>query len=216
MSTQIEHKTAPIQIPKSILDKLDSVVQRHQMNEQVIRWGGLLTLAIIILLIMIVTDIAWELDSVGTRLVGWLIAISSVLTLGFCWEQFLERPLSRRDAAWRVESVRPEIDERLSSTIELFNDQSTSTGTSFSPQLVEALSHEAALVTANVDSREIPLRANWPVKVALATSFTLFLLVTVTNPAAVFRSIQSWLMLPGRALLTGQPSAMLPDVLHTG
>lgn len=216
MSTQIEHRTASIQIPKSILDKLDSIVQRHQMNERIIRWGGLLTLGIIALLIMIVTDIALELDSVGTRLVGWLIAISSVLTLGFCWEQFLEQPLSWRDAAWRVESVRPEIDERLSSTIELFNEQSTSANTSFSPQLFEALSHEAALATANVDSHEIPLRANWPVKVALASSITLFLLVTVINPVAVFRSIQGWLMLPERPLFTLQQSAMLSDALLTG
>ncbi|MBX3416137.1 MAG: hypothetical protein KF851_00925 [Pirellulaceae bacterium] len=206
MSTHIENISAPIQIPQTISEKLNHVAARHQSNERVFRWGGWLALAVSSLLMMVIIDLAWELDTATQRFSGWLIAIGSLLTLGCCWERFIERPLTWLEAAWRVESVRPEIEERLSSTIEFLTDQPHLTGSnsncensniptaSYSPQLLAALSQEASRATANVDSQDVPVRASWPIVTTVATAITLFLLITIINPIGVCYSLRNWMM----------------------
>lgn len=218
MSISVNEALSTTPIPRIIEKKLSSVVKRFQSNERTFRYGGWATLVMTAALVMVTVDLFFEIDTSMARLVGWIIAVTSVVILALLWQRRLHNPLSWIDAAWRVEDVRPDMEERLTSTVELLShnelfssapagsaknrsqatndrcDRSRVHDTIYSPRLIDALSREATDRISTVDSDELPMRATWPVHLVVGCLLTLLFCVTAANPEAVACSFRNWMM----------------------
>ncbi|HMP79052.1 MAG TPA: hypothetical protein PKD54_06335, partial [Pirellulaceae bacterium] len=203
MSTHVGDLSQVTAIPQSIRERLQEVVQRHQWHEKAFRLAGLITLAVALSLVMVAVDLVLEIESATWRWIGWLMAISIAIVVGRWWQRSLRRSLSYVEAAWHVEAIRPDMEERLSSTVE-FLGQPTSTdcdeGTEhvsahdYSSALISALSAEASQRVATVKSEDVPVRVIWPVVWALAGTCIALLALTIASPAGVFCSLRNWMM----------------------
>ncbi|MBL8892811.1 MAG: hypothetical protein JNL67_22735 [Planctomycetaceae bacterium] len=197
MSTSITRLPSVAEVPRPITDKLSHVMQRQKSHANLFRWSGWLVLTTLALLSMVGCDLYFEFDSFLPRLGGWLLAIIGVAGFGRIWQRFSEQPLNWLEAAWRVESMNPQLDERLSSTIELLGEQNQHPQQSkgrYSTQLLSALSQEATRASATINPEDIPVRSNTLIVSTAVALVTLFLCVTVINPRGVGCSLRNWLL----------------------
>lgn len=212
MSTHVSSTAATTYLPPLIEERLTYVVDRHQSNERVYRYGGWFTMSVIAILLMVSVDLVFEFDTATSRLFGWVVAIVSFVLVARLWQRSIQRPLNLVEAACKVEAVRPDMEERLTSTVELMG-HSKRTPTmptpsamsipaaivdcsynGYSPQLIAALGREATDQIASVDCDDVPVRASWPLHVAVGCSLTIFLCLAMANPEAVACSLRNWMM----------------------
>ena len=214
MSTSIASLPPQAEVPRPITDKLSNVIRRQQCRAAVFRWSGWCALVVFAFLCMVGCDLYYEFDSLASRLGGWLISIVAVAVFGGAWQRLSERPMNWLDAAWRIESVNPQLDERLSSTIELIGERNQNpqqANIRYSNQLLLALSQEATRASSELNPETIPMRSNWLIVSSASTVVTLFLCLTIINPSGVGCSLRNWLLPWAEPIFPQLSIELLPD-----
>jgi hypothetical protein len=165
----------PKALPEPIVKKLEAVIRRIR---RVMLLRGLLGLAaatLATLLTLMAVDAAVMLFSEAAR---WLLTLGglTVIVLAAAW--FISRPLrwkiSLAAIAQVVETQHPELQERISSTVELrgltgSGEGGPATFSAGSEELIAALAEEATLEAGHVDPRkEVSTRSARPFLLAAA------------------------------------------------
>ena len=141
------------QLPKPILDKLQSMIRRVRRLLFIRGLFATLAVALVSLLAIMAVDAAITLFSTTARWVLSLAALAATLTAAW-W--FLVRPLSRRFTLTRMARIleirHPELQERISTAVELLssNDPDSIRG---SEELISAVVDSAVVDVETVDPR---------------------------------------------------------------
>ncbi|MDP7130739.1 MAG: hypothetical protein QF437_09630, partial [Planctomycetota bacterium] len=176
----------PEGIPDPIVGKLHDLVIRVRR----VVWirGGLAVAAVMLITILV----AMGLDAVVTIFSGglrWLIFLSWALLSSCAAYHFLYRPLTRRYSITRIarliETRHPELEERISSAVQLSGDGGPLRG---SEQLIDALVKEAVVDAGKVNpDREFTLRSARPYMITAAAGALVLLLLFAIWPSHTTR-----------------------------
>lgn len=177
-----------LELPQPIIDRLREVIQRIRR----LQWikGSLLTLAAAVAAVLAVmaVDAAFSLESLPLRLV---LSLSGLLfTAGIAWRYWL-RPLCRRIsltavARW-VESRHPELQERISTAVELLGDRHAADDQG-SRELLEAVVQDAVADVGRLDpASDLSPRRTRPAKWLAGTAVVVLLILTAIWPGKIPR-----------------------------
>ncbi len=141
------------QLPKPILDKLQSMIRRVRRLLFIRGLFATLSVALVCLLAIMAVDATITLFSTTSR---WILSLAGLaLTLAAAW-WFLVRPLSRRYTLTKMARIlevrHPELQERISTAVELLasEDPESIRG---SRELIEAVVDSAVDDVSTVDPR---------------------------------------------------------------
>ncbi|MDB6070509.1 MAG: hypothetical protein JWL81_1680 [Verrucomicrobiales bacterium] len=177
-----------LELPQPIIDRLREVIARIRR----LQWvkGSLLTLAALVagLLAVAGLDAAFSLESVPLRVALSLVALG--FTLAVAWTQWL-RPLTRRIsltavARW-VETRHPELQERISTAVELLGDRHGVAGRE-SRELLEEVVKDAVADVGRMDpSQDLGPRRTRPAKWIAGSALGLLAILAALWPHQIPR-----------------------------
>ncbi len=187
MKTSPAHKDTG-QLPEEIRTMLDSTVSR--IRRILILRGTLAVLSGILLvtLAIMTVDLLHVALPTGAR---WLLTAAGFTSVGAIAYWYLYRPLamplSRLDIAHAIETRNPGLHERISSTVQLLNEDSASRGNN-STVLVQRLVGEAMQDAAIISpSHLFTWRTARRFGIVLASCLAIYLVLFAYWPAATFR-----------------------------
>ena len=176
-----------LKLPQPIIDRLKEVIGRIRR----LQWikGSLLTLAaaVAVILMIIALDAAFSLESIPLRVALSLAGLGA--TSWVAWNYWL-RPLCRRIsltavARW-VESRHPELQERISTAVELLGDRHAND--QGSRELLEAVVQDAVADVGKLDpAQDLSPRRTRPAKWLAGTAVALLLIITIIWPGRIPR-----------------------------
>ena len=176
-----------LHLPQPIIDGLREMIRRIRR----LQWikGSLLTLAAAVaaVLVLMALDAALSLESRPLRL-GLSVAGLGA-TCWVAWSYWL-RPLCRRIsltavARW-VEARHPELQERLSTAVELLDDRHANDGGS--RELLEAVVQDAVADVGKLDpAQDLSPRRTRPAKWLAGTAVGVLLVITIIWPGKIPR-----------------------------
>ncbi len=177
-----------LQLPQPIIDRLREVIARIRR----LQWikGSLLTLAAAVaaLLVIIALDAAFSLESLPLRLA--LTASALAATAAVAWYYWV-RPLARRIsltavARW-VESRHPELQERISTAVELLDDRHGANDAG-SRELLEAVVQDAVADVSQLDpAQDLSPRRTRPAQWLAGSAVAALLLLVTIWPSKIPR-----------------------------
>lgn len=181
---QQDHK---IDLPTPIQAKLHTVIRQNARAELTHRVAVAVAFGLLAIIGLIVADVLFELRSTPIRWAIWFSVLGGTVGAG-CY--FVFKPWRRNakliDAAWKIESYHPAMEERLTSSVQLLEEYSSQNS---SPQLISALVTETSDGVGCVDAESIPTRSS-RIPIAVATALaTAFLLATALWPQSVLMSL---------------------------
>lgn len=178
-----------VDLPTPIQEKLRAVVRQDRRAELVHRVSVVAAAGLLIILGLVVVDVLFGLRSAAIR---WVIWGAGLGIAGGAIRYCLVKPprcnQQLLDAAWKIESSHPAMEERLASTVQFLNEDSRR---NTSPQLIDALVIETADGVGCIDAESIPTRSSGiPAMVAAVLATALVFSVTIW-PQAVLTSLDN-------------------------
>ena len=176
-----------LKLPQPIIERLREVIRRIRR----LQWikGSLLTLAAAVaaMLVVIALDAAFSLESVALRLAVSLAGLAA--TSWVAWTFWL-RPLTRRIsltavARW-VESRHPELQERISTAVELLGDRHADD--QGSRELLEAVVQNAVADAGRLDpAQDLSPKRTRPAKWLAGSAVAALVIITIIWPGKIPR-----------------------------
>ena len=176
-----------MKLPQPIIDRLREVISRIRR----LQWikGSLLTLAsaIAATLVVVALDAAFSLDSLPLRIALSLAGLLATSSVAWCyWLRPLTRRISLTAVARWVEARHPELQERISTAVELLGDRHTSD--QGSRGLLEAVVQDAVADVGKLDpAQDLSPRRTRPAKWLAGTAVAVLLIVTAIWPGQIPR-----------------------------
>ena len=150
-ASQQEHM---IELPTSIREKLNTVVRQHWRAELMHRVSVVAVAGLLAIIGLIVADVLFGFRSAPMRWTIWVAGLG--ITCGAIRYCLVKPPHPNQqllDAAWKIESSHPGMEERLTSTVQFLNEDSRQNS---SYQLIEALVTETSQGVGHIDAEAIP------------------------------------------------------------
>ncbi len=189
-ATEPRESTATPRLPESIQAKLQTVL-RQTRRAELIR-GGAILVAIVCctLLLLISLDLLFGIRSSAVR---WTIWLAGLAAIGLSTWHFVVRPWRRVEqllsAAWKIESAHPEMEEKLTSTVQFLAENSNSpTG---SRELIAALASRTADDVETVDPGKLPEKNSLPYMAAASVLGLILVLAVVFWPNGVIAALRN-------------------------
>ena len=178
-----------IELPTSIEEKLHTVLRQTWRAELVYRLAMASAAGLLAIIGLIVVDNLVSLRSTPIRWAIWgTVIVSTVAAVRYVVVQPRRRKEGLLDAAWKIETSHPNIEERLTSTVQFLRDNSSQHA---SPQLIDALVTETTESVLPIDAESIPNRSS-QVLVIMATTLVMALVISVALwPQPVLTSIDN-------------------------
>ena len=179
MSTLTDAKLR--KLPQPIVDKLQSLINRAR-RLMLIR-GLFATLAVALVCILVIMGIDATL-TLFSDTIRWALSLTGLAITGLAAWYFLVRPLSRRLTLTRIarviETRHPELQERISTAVELMNsdDPDSIRG---SAELIDEVVNSAVIDVADVNPEKefAPARSRRPMFVVAGIAVFLLLLAAI-------------------------------------
>ncbi|MEM7559081.1 MAG: hypothetical protein AAF394_08155, partial [Planctomycetota bacterium] len=185
-----EQPSRKIELPAAIRTKLQSVLRDNRRAEVRRSVALLASVGLLLILVLIATDLLVGLSWAPVRWGIWIAAFG----IG-AWAIRMSVVNARRqkerllDAAWKIESAHPDMEERLTSTVQFLEGDPSQLQTS--AQLLEALVDETSEGVSGIDADSVPKRSTWlPTLAAALLAGTLGLCIALW-PQSVLTSLEN-------------------------
>ena len=146
------------ELPVSIREKIHFVIRQDRRAVLVHRIALALGVGLLAIISLIVADVLCGIRSTQAR---WAIWLSGLSVMAGVIRYRLNKPSRDSelliDAAWKIESSHPALEERLTSTVQFLNDRSHLID---SPQLIQALVSETSSSVDRIDTEAVPTQSS--------------------------------------------------------
>lgn len=167
-----------IDLPNSIHEKLKTVIRQSWRAELVERVSAAAAVAMLAIIGLVVADVLFGLRWTPMRWAIWGAGFGTTVgAIRYCLVKPRQHGEQLLDAAWKIESSHPSMEERLTSTVQFLSDDSRQ---DLSPQLINALVTETTESVDRIDPEDIPSRSSRiPVTVAVVLATALVVSVVI-------------------------------------